>query len=127
MVLGIWRGFSCLKAGKCWPNFQEDLDNDSGNYRSVSLTSVPGKIMDKIILGSSEKLLKDNTVIIGHSQHAFMREIPCLSKLISFDDKATHLADRMKPVDTIFLDFSKDFLYCLSQDAFGQNINHKTG
>lgn len=108
MVLGIWRGFSCLEAGKCWPNFQENF-NDSGNYRSVSLTSVPGKITDKIILESSEILLKDNTVIIGHSQHGFMKEMSCLSKLISFYDKVTHLTDQRKPVDIIFFYFSKVF------------------
>ncbi|KAJ7403710.1 rna-directed dna polymerase from mobile element jockey-like [Willisornis vidua] len=43
-----------------------------GNYRPVRLTSVPGKVMEKVILESIEKHLKDNT-ITGHSQHVLMR------------------------------------------------------
>ena len=35
-------------------------------------TPVPGKIMDKMMLGITEKHLKDNSVI-GHSQQEFMR------------------------------------------------------
>lgn len=36
---------------------------DPGNYRSFTLTSMPCKIMKKIILGVIEKNLKDNVVI----------------------------------------------------------------
>ncbi|KAJ7403023.1 hypothetical protein BTVI_81223 [Pitangus sulphuratus] len=59
---------------------------DPGNYRPVSLPSVPGKVTVKIILKLIEKHLKDNNVI-GHSQHSFMRGKSCLSNLISFYDK----------------------------------------
>ena len=45
---------------------------DIGNYRAVILTSMPGKLMKKMMLGVTEKCLKDNSVI-GHSQHKFMR------------------------------------------------------
>ncbi|KAJ7412797.1 hypothetical protein WISP_94411 [Willisornis vidua] len=64
---------------------------DSGNYRPVSLISVPGKVMEKIIVGKHniENHLKDNAVI-GHSQHGFMRGKSCLSNLISFYDKGKY-------------------------------------
>ena len=45
---------------------------DIGNYRAVILTSMPGKLMKKMMLGVTEKCLKDNSVI-GHSQHKFTR------------------------------------------------------
>ncbi|KAJ7411531.1 hypothetical protein WISP_102360 [Willisornis vidua] len=66
--------------------------------------------MEKIILGSIEKHLKDNADF-SHSQHGFMRGKSCLSNLISFYDKVTHPVDQGKPVvkDVIFLDFSKAF------------------
>ncbi|KAJ7408732.1 rna-directed dna polymerase from mobile element jockey-like [Pitangus sulphuratus] len=78
------------------------------NYRPISLTSVPGKLTEKTTLGGIEKRLKDNT-IIGPNQHSLMGGKSCLSKLISFYDKVTHLVDQGKPSDVIFLDFSKDF------------------
>ncbi|KAJ7410618.1 rna-directed dna polymerase from mobile element jockey-like [Pitangus sulphuratus] len=88
--------------------FKKDKKENPENYRPVSLTSVPDKVMGKIILGSIGKHLKDNAVI-GYSQHSFMRGKSCLSNLISFYDKVTHLADQGKPGDVIFLDFSKAF------------------
>ncbi|KAJ7406520.1 glypican-6-like protein [Pitangus sulphuratus] len=68
------------------PVFKKGKKEDTRNYRPVSVTSVPGKVMEKIILGRIEKRLKDNT-LIGHSQHGFMRGKSYLSNLISFYDK----------------------------------------
>ncbi|KAK4827810.1 hypothetical protein QYF61_021802 [Mycteria americana] len=76
--------------------------------RPVSLTSVPGKIMVKVILGVIEKHLRDSAVT-GHSQHRFMRGKSCLTNLISFYDKATHLVDQGKPVDAFLFYFIKAF------------------
>ena len=80
------------------PIFKKGKKEDPGNYRPVSLTSVPGKIMENVILGVTEKHLRDNAVI-GHSQHGFTRGKSCLTSLISFYDKVTHLVDQGKPVD----------------------------
>ncbi|RMC17434.1 hypothetical protein DUI87_06016 [Hirundo rustica rustica] len=41
--------------------FRKDKKNDPGNYRPVTLTSVPGKVMEKVILRGNEKHLKDNS------------------------------------------------------------------
>ncbi|GAB0208000.1 mitochondrial enolase superfamily member 1 [Grus japonensis] len=91
------------------PTFKKGKKEAPGNYRPVSLTSVPGKIMEKIRLGVIEKHLKDNNAVIGHSQHGFVRGRACLTNLVSFYDKVTHPVDQGKPVDVIFLDFSKTF------------------
>ncbi|KAJ7414954.1 RNA-directed DNA polymerase from mobile element jockey-like [Pitangus sulphuratus] len=88
--------------------FKKGKNEDPRNYRPVSLTSVPGKVMERIIVGRIETHLKGNTVI-GHSQHGFRGRKSCLSSLISFYDKVTHLTDQGKPIDVIFLDFSKVF------------------
>jgi len=79
-----------------------------GNCRPVSLTSVPSKIIKKVIIGDFEKHLRDNAYI-RHSQHRFTMEKSCLTNVISFYHKVTHLVDHEKPVDLVRLDFSKAF------------------
>ncbi|KAJ7422846.1 RNA-directed DNA polymerase from mobile element jockey-like protein [Pitangus sulphuratus] len=88
--------------------FKKGKKEDPDNYRPVSLTSVPGKVMEKIVLGSIEKNLQANTVT-GYRQHGYTRGKSCLSNLISFYVKVTNSADQGKLVDVIFLDFSKTF------------------
>jgi len=61
------------------------------------------------MLGITEKYLKV-TAVIGHSQYGFLKGRSYLTSLISFSNKVTHLVDQGKPVDVIFLDFSKAFL-----------------
>lgn len=71
----------------------------------VSLTSVPSEIMEKVILGSAEKHLEDNTVV-GHSS---MRGNPACP---TFYNRVSHLGDQGKPGDLFFkffFSFSKAF------------------
>jgi len=58
------------------PGFKKGTKEDPGNYRPVSLTSVPGKMMEKVVVRVVKKQLRDNAVI-GHSQHGVMRGISC--------------------------------------------------
>ncbi|RMC00464.1 hypothetical protein DUI87_23074 [Hirundo rustica rustica] len=96
---------------------------DLRNYRPVSLNSVPGKIMEKIILGSTEKHLEDNTAI-DHNQHGSIRVKSCLLNLISFYNRVTHLKDLRKPADVIFLDFCKAFCVLLGKLSRPQLDKH---
>ena len=63
------------KKGNATTVFKKGKKEDPGNYRPISFISVPGKFMEKIILGVVEKHLKDS----GHSQHEFMRGKSCLT------------------------------------------------
>lgn len=49
------------------PLFKESKKEDSGNYRSVGLTSGPGKCMEKIILGGIEKHLETRQSLVTAS------------------------------------------------------------
>ena len=64
--------------------------------------------MEKIILGTVERRLKNNA-IIRHSQHGFTKGKSCLTNLISFYDKVTCFVEEGKAVDVVFLDFVKAF------------------
>lgn len=88
------------------PVLKKRKKEEPANYRPVCLTSVPGRIMEKIMLGVTEIHLKDN-VVTGHSQQKIMRERSQLTNLISFHDKFFHLVDQVKPVDVTLLDLVK--------------------
>ncbi|KAK4825595.1 hypothetical protein QYF61_000684 [Mycteria americana] len=86
----------------------KDWKEDPGNYRPVSLTSVPGKLMEQMILSAITRHVEDNQGMKA-SQHGFRKGRSCLTNLISFYDKVTCLADKRKAVDVVYLDFSKAF------------------
>ncbi|KAK4809665.1 hypothetical protein QYF61_002562 [Mycteria americana] len=90
------------------PIYSKGWKEDPGDYRPVSLTSVPGKVMEQIILSAITQHIQDNQVI-RPSQHGFMKGRSCLTNLISFYVKVTHLVEEEKAVDVVYLHFSKAF------------------
>ncbi|KAK4822322.1 hypothetical protein QYF61_013021 [Mycteria americana] len=90
------------------PIYKKGQKDDPGNYRPVSPTSVPGKVVEQITLSAIRWHVQDNQVIRPH-QHGFMKGRSCLTNLISFYDKVTCLADEGKAVDVVYPDFSKAF------------------
>ncbi|CAM5160640.1 unnamed protein product [Eretmochelys imbricata] len=90
------------------PIFKKGKKENPGNYRLVSLTSVPGKIMEQVPKESILKHLEERKVI-RNSQHGFTKGKSCLTNLITFYDEITGSVDEGKAVDVLFLDFSKAF------------------
>ncbi|PKU29706.1 rna-directed dna polymerase from mobile element jockey- hypothetical protein [Limosa lapponica baueri] len=90
------------------PVFRKGKKEDLGNYRPVSLTSIPEKMMEQLILGIISKHMEEKKAIRS-SQHGFTKGKSCLTNLKAFYDGMTGWIDEGRAVDVVYLDFSKTF------------------
>jgi len=84
------------------PIFKKGKKEDPGNYRPVSLTPIPGKMMEQLILEVIIKQVEEKKVIRSSQKS-------CLTNLIAFYDSMTGCVDEERAVDVVYLDFSKAF------------------
>uniref|UniRef100_A0A803SKS9 Reverse transcriptase domain-containing protein n=1 Tax=Anolis carolinensis TaxID=28377 RepID=A0A803SKS9_ANOCA len=102
------RSPSRLEEGECGPYLQEGKKERPKQLRPVSLTSIPGKILEKIIKEVVCEHLETNAVI-ANGQHGFTKNKSCQTNLISFFDRVTSWVDTGNAVDVAYLDFCKAF------------------
>ena len=78
------------------------------NYRPVSLTSVPCKIMERVVSAHIIEYLVDSSVLSPH-QFGFRKGHSTEDQLLLFYGQVSRWVDRGDSVDVVFLDFSKAF------------------
>jgi len=88
--------------------FKKGKKEDPGNYKPVSLTSIPGKMVEQLILEVIVKQVEEKKVIRS-SQHGFTKGKSCLTNLIAFYDGVTGWVNEGRAVDVVYPVFSKAF------------------
>ena len=96
------------KTANVTPIFKKGSRSDPGNYRPISLTSVPGKIMETLVKEEMLCFLNKNC-LIKRSQHGFVKGKSCTTNLLEYLETVTDIIDRGGNVDVVYLDFSKAF------------------
>ena len=90
------------------PIFKKGNRTDKTNYRPVSLTSVPCKIMESLIKGKLMNFLESNDLLC-RAQHGFRSGKSCLTNLLETLENWTKALDEGYGLDVVFLDYKKAF------------------
>ena len=96
------------------PVYKKGEKCSPGNYRSISLTSVICKTLEKLIRNAIVNLMEKNSPF-NKSQHGFMKTRSCMTQLLETLEEWTDLLDQNFSIDVIYLDFQKAFDTILHQ------------
>ncbi|NEQ69831.1 MAG: hypothetical protein F6K21_30935 [Symploca sp. SIO2D2] len=96
------------KIANITPIFKKGDHSVPGNYRPISLTSVIGKLFEKILRDKIVNHLETNK-LLRDSQHGFRNKRSCLTNLLDFFSEIFQTYDETRSVDVIYFDFQKAF------------------
>ena len=90
------------------PIYKKGEHYDPINYRPVSLTSIPCKLLEHVLVSNIMKHFEDND-ILSKRQHGFRRGRSCESQLLEFVEEVSAGLDSGLATDVIIMDFAKAF------------------
>ena len=90
------------------PLFKKGDRSIPGNYRPVSLTCVPCKLLEHIVCSNIMAHLDEHR-LLSEKQHAFRKWHSCETQLITVINDWAKILDKQGQVDTFILDFEKAF------------------
>jgi len=85
--------------------FKKGAKGDPANYRPVSLTSVPCKVMESLIKDSLKTFLEKE--VISSYQHVFTKGRSCLTES---PESWTQVLDEGFGIDDLYVDYRKAFI-----------------
>ncbi|EEC13484.1 conserved hypothetical protein, partial [Ixodes scapularis] len=91
------------KTGKVVPLHKSGDKHCFDNYRPISITSTPCKMLEHIIYSHLVKYLESNS-FFSSAQHGFRKFFSCETQLLVFTSALFSLLDHRSQVDCIFLD-----------------------
>ena len=101
----------------------------AGNYRPVSLTCVPCKLLEHIVCSNVMAHLEQHK-LLSDRQHAFRKNHSCETQLVTVIDDWAKILDSGGQIDTFILDFEKAFdtppHELLKSKLYGYGIGGKT-
>jgi endonuclease/exonuclease/phosphatase family metal-dependent hydrolase len=88
--------------------FKKGKKCEAGNYRPISLTSIPCKVLESIVRSSIVSHMEENHLFSEH-QHGFRSRRSTVTQLLEVLDDWTAALDSNTSIDVIYLDFAKAF------------------
>ena len=96
------------KSSEIVPIFKKGSKQSPSNYRPVSLTAIPCKVLESIVRDHIMEHMV-TTRQLHNAQHGFRPKRSCATQLLATLDDWTRAIERGQSVDAIYLDFSKAF------------------
>ena len=90
------------------PIYKKGNHYDPANYRPVSLTSVPCKILEHVLTSALMNHLESNKILC-EEQHGFRKKRSCETQLLDFVEEVNENLSKGNQSDVIILDFAKAF------------------
>ena len=99
------------KQAKCVPLFKKGSRKDMNNYRPVSLLSVSGMVLEKVIANQIEAFFESEG-LLGTFQFGFRKHRNTVSELLQLFDSILEAKDSRREIILLMYDLSAAFDKC---------------